>query len=60
MRDDPKVRAAKTEVRERERAIWTTAEREGRAMRQAATSKAVVSQVDRDVTNDRPKQGFGT
>ena len=59
MSEDRKVRAAKSEVRERERAIWTNAEKVGRDIRASMTAKAVVSQVDNDVSRDRPKQGQG-
>lgn len=59
MRDDPKVRAVKTEVRERERAIWSNVEKLGRELRAAEAPRAVMSQSDADVAKNRPKQGLG-
>ena len=56
---DKEVRAAKAKVRERERAIWADAEKQGRERRAAEAPKAVMTQADRDVARNRPKEGLG-
>lgn len=59
MRDDPKVRAAKNEVRQQERAIWTDVEKLGRDLRAADGHKAAATQVEGDTARNKPKQGLG-
>lgn len=59
MSNDSNSDAAKAQVRERERAIWTDVEKVGRDVRAAETAKTVVSQVDSDRARDRPRQGQG-